>query len=221
MSTHRFATQIAAVTAGLAFTGALAACGTTSNTGSGSASPVPASSAAPAVSQAHNQADVSFAQQMIPHHAQAVAMSKLAAERASSPQVKTLATRIEAAQQPEIDQMSGWLRAWGAPVPDTTAPGMDMGGMSQHNMPGMDNSSGNAMPGMMSTEQMQQLSQANGASFDKMFMQMMIQHHQGAIEMAKTELAQGANPDAKTLAQNIIDAQQAEITEMKNLLGQS
>ena len=118
--------------------------------------------------------------------------------------------------------MSGWLRAWGVAVPDTTDAGMSgMSGMSQSNMPGTDHSGASSMPGMMSSDQMQQLSQAHGAAFDNMFLQMMIEHHQGAIEMAKTELAEGANPDAKTLAQKIIDSQQAEITEMKGMLGQS
>jgi uncharacterized protein (DUF305 family) len=224
MTTETFATRLAAATAGIALTAAVAACGTT-NTAPSPANAAPASSAAPTVSQAHNQADINFAQQMIPHHAQAVAMAKLVTQRASSPGVKDLANRIEAAQQPEIDQMTGWLRAWGAPAPDTTDPDMgDMGGTSQQNMPGMNHSTmahsgnGGAMPGMMSSDQMHQLSQASGPAFDKMFLQMMISHHQGAITMAKTELAKGQNPDAKALAQRIIDAQQAEIAQMRSML---
>jgi uncharacterized protein (DUF305 family) len=101
--------------------------------------------------------------------------------------------------------------------------------MSEHNMPGMsqsssnempgtDHGSGGGMPGMMSGQQMQQLSQTNGAAFDTMFLKMMIGHHQGAVTMSKTELAQGENPDAKALAQNIINAQQREITEMQTML---
>ncbi|HTF53923.1 MAG TPA: DUF305 domain-containing protein [Pseudonocardia sp.] len=224
MTTRTVATRIAAITAALTVSAVLAGCGTnTSPTGS---APPATSSGTAAVAQAHNQADITFAQSMIPHHAQAVSMSKLAAQQASSPQVKDLAARIEAAQQPEIDQMSGFLRAWNAPVPDTNdssmgaMSGMNHGDMSQNSMPGMSQGSDGGMPGMMSQQQMQQLSQAHGAAFDTMFLQMMIGHHQGAVTMSKTELAEGENPDAKTLAQNIIDAQQREITEMQTLLAQ-
>jgi uncharacterized protein (DUF305 family) len=88
------------------------------------------------------------------------------------------------------------------------------------NMTGTDHSAG-GVPGVMTSGQMQQLGQAKGGEFDGMFLRMMIGHHQGALEVANTELAQGASTEAKTLAQKIIDTQQAEITEMKNLLGRS
>lgn len=159
----------------------------------------------------HNQADITFAQQMIPHHAGALGMAKMVQGRTSNVQVLDLAGRIERAQDPEIQKMTGWLQAWGAPAPSTSMPGMDHGGM-----PGME--SGGAMPGMMSQDEMNRLMQAKDAEFDKMFLEMMIKHHQGAIDMAKVELAQGSNADAKALAQQIIDAQQAEINEMQKLL---
>jgi len=161
----------------------------------------------------HNQADTAFAQQMVPHHQQAVEMAKLAASRGSSAKVKDLAARIQNAQDPEIQQLTGWLAQWGA---TSTAPstGMDHGSTTT-SMPGMDNGS---MPGMMSDDEMRQLEQASGAGFDRMFLEMMTTHHQGAIEMARTEVADGANPDAKALAQRIIDAQQTEITEMRGML---
>ncbi|HEY1972440.1 MAG TPA: DUF305 domain-containing protein [Pseudonocardia sp.] len=209
--------------------------GSTSTPGTPSAAPASAPVAAPntAVSAAHNQADVSFVQQMIPHHQQAVAMAKLAATRAASPRVKDLAGRIEAAQQPEIDQMTGFLRIWNipaAPDPDASMsapPTMtDMPEMSRMNhsqdssgqgamgsMPGM------SMPGMMSDAAMRQLGQTSGPAFDTRFLQMMIGHHQGAVSMSQTELADGQNPDATALARNIITAQQREITEMGTLLG--
>src|SRR5882757_10109618 len=156
MTTRTVATRIATATVALTVSAVLAGCATGTSPTS-SAPPAPTSSTAP-VTQAHNQADVTFATDMVPHHAQAVSMSKLAAQQASSPQVKDLATRIEAAQQPEIDQMSGFLRAWNAPVPDTNPAGM--GGMSHGSgagaMPGMDHGSGGGMPGMMSPQQMQQ-----------------------------------------------------------------
>ena len=155
----------------------------------------------------HNDQDVAFAQGMIPHHQQAVDMAKLAAEKATNPQVKDLAGRIQGAQDPEIQQLTGMLDQWSASMPgmstESGMPGMDHGGMSGD--------------GMMTDEEMQQLESATGADFDRMWVQMMIKHHQGAVTMAKTELEQGKNSDAKALAQNIVDAQEAEITEMQGL----
>jgi uncharacterized protein (DUF305 family) len=169
------------------------------------------------VQSGHNQADVTFAQQMISHHQQALDMAKLVSSRTSNAKVVDLANRIQKAQDPEIQQMTGWLTTWGA-APAST--GMNMPGMSNgQSMPGMTSSA--SMPGMMSDADMTKLQGMKGAEFDRMWLQMMIQHHQGAIDMAKTELAQGGSADAKTLAQKIIDGQQAEITEMNGLLGQS
>ncbi|WP_433802108.1 DUF305 domain-containing protein [Actinomycetospora sp. CA-084318] len=151
-----------------------------------------------AVDAAHGPADVAFAQGMIPHHRQAVEMSQLAATRAASSQVKDLATRIEAEQAPEIDQLTGMLAAWGAPADQP----MSMSGMA----------------GMMGPQQMAELGALSGPAFDRAFLTMMIAHHQGAVQMAQTELAQGSNPQARQLAQAIITAQQAEIAEMQGLL---
>lgn len=183
-------------------------CGTASEPTQSSPTPTSAQ-------QSHNQADIDFAQGMIPHHAQAVSMAKLAAERASSPQVKDLAGAIEGAQQPEIDQMTGFLRAWNAPAPQMGNP--TAGGMN-HNSGGSGQMQHGSMPGMMSADQMAELEQASGAEFDRAFLQMMIAHHRGAIEMSNTELSNGQNPEAKQLAQRIIDAQQREITEMNQQL---
>ena len=112
-------------------------------TSPGAASSSPSGQSAPG---AHNDADVAFATDMIPHHAQAVAMAKMVPTRASSQQVKDLATQIQAAQDPEIKLMSGWLEAWGEPVPAA--------GEMQHG------------DGMMSMEEMGQLETATGAAFD-------------------------------------------------------
>jgi uncharacterized protein (DUF305 family) len=147
---------------------------------------------------------------MIPHHTQAIAMSSQASERAASQEVKDLAARIEQAQGPEIEQMNQMLAAWGAPSPQpgSTAmpgmPGMPMGGVP--------------MPGMMGEAQMQQLAEQSGPAFDRMFLQMMIEHHTGAIQMAQAEQAQGLNPQAKQLAGTIVADQQQEISEMQALL---
>ncbi|WP_232533868.1 DUF305 domain-containing protein [Plantactinospora sp. KBS50] len=176
----------------------------------------------------HNAADVMFAQMMIPHHQQAVAMADLAATRAADSQVKQLATQIKDAQAPEIATMSGWLTTWGTPSgAPTTMPGMDHGstampGMNHGGsaaptssaMPGMDH----GMPGMMSEADMTRLAATSGRDFDRQFLTMMIAHHESAITMARTEAAQGANSDAKALAGRIATTQQAEIDTMKTLL---
>jgi uncharacterized protein (DUF305 family) len=193
-----------------------------------------AAMSAGAVSSMHNDPDVTFAQMMIVHHQGAIEMADLAPARAASQQVKDLAVKIKAAQGPEIEQMTGWLQAWGVgsgtdmngmpnPTSSSAAAG-EMGGMSgMGGMGGSDTSTspaatGAAMPGMMTADQMSQLTAATGAGFDKMFLQMMITHHQGAIEMADTEIAQGSNPDALTLAQSIKTSQTAEIATMQQLL---
>ena len=155
----------------------------------------------------HIDADVTFVQGMIPHHTQAVAMAQMATGQATSPQVKDLAARIETAQGPEIEQLDGFLGPWG--VAETS----DGGGMG-----GMDLGGAGAMSGMMIPAQMTQLGQSSGVAFDRLFLQMMTEHHTGAVAMAETELRDGQNTDAKALAQRIIDAQRGEITEMQALL---
>ena len=160
--------------------------------------PTPAASASASV--AANAADVMFAQMMIPHHEQAVTMSDLMlAKQGISAQVTTLATQIKGAQQPEIDQMRGWLKAWGA-----TEGGDHMG----HG--GMD--------GMLTQQELDSLKTAQGKEAEKQFLTGMIGHHEGAITMAKAVLANGSNTEVKTMAQSIITSQQAEIDEMKKLL---
>jgi len=171
----------------------------------GQATTAPASSAA--TTGGHNQADITFAQSMIPHHQQAVQMAEMAQTRAGNPEVKALAAKIEQAQAPEIEQLTGWLSTWGAPAPSAPAGG-------GHDMPGMNNQ----MPGMMTDKDMAAMKAATGAGFDKMFLQMMIRHHEGAIEMAKTEQQQGKDAAAKALAAKIEADQTAEITQMQALL---
>lgn len=160
-----------------------------------------------------NDADVEFASGMIPHHQQAVVMSDWAATRASDPKVKDLAKRITAAQGPEITLMTTWLTTWGKPVPDAydaESEGSEHGG---HAMEGMD-----AGGGMMSAADMATLKKSEGAAFDREYLAQMIAHHKGAITMARTELADGKDADAKRLAKAIIAAQTDEINEMGALL---
>jgi uncharacterized protein (DUF305 family) len=175
----------------------------------------PSPSAAAPISPEHNQADVMFAQGMIPHHLQAIAMSSQASSRAASQEVKDLAARIDQAQAPEIEQMHQMLDTWGAPRPQPGSTAMP--GMPGHAMPATPMGD-MPMRGMMSDAQMQQLAAQSGASFDRMFLQMMIEHHTGAVQMAELEQAQGLNPQAKELAGAIVAAQQQEITEMQALL---
>lgn len=151
-----------------------------------------------------NNADVTFAQAMIPHHQQAVEMADMALKQGKSVKVLDLAKRIKAAQDPEIVKMQGWLKKWGA------SPSMGDSGSSMHGSMAMGD-------GMMSASDMTQLSKSTGAEFDKMFLSMMIRHHQGAVTMAKTELKDGKSTDAKSLATSIIKAQETEISEMKGL----
>ncbi|MCC3316768.1 MULTISPECIES: DUF305 domain-containing protein [Nocardia] len=155
-----------------------------------------------------NDADVTFLQEMYPHHAQAVQMADLAPARTQNQQILQLATEIKNAQQPEMTQIRSLLQQFGKPGPSA-----DTGGMQD--MPGMPN-----MPGMMSTQQMQDLQSKSGSDFDRTFLSMMIEHHTGAINMAKTEQAQGVNPDARKLADSVVTSQQAEIDRMKAMLGQ-
>lgn len=164
----------------------------------------------PEATETFNDADVAFATNMIPHHRQAIEMAGLAEERSQDSEVKELAANIQAAQQPEIDTMSGWLQAWGKPVPDVTGgmAGMDHGGMTA-----------GEMPDMMTAEEMNQLRNQTGVGFDRMFLTMMIAHHEGAIRMAETEQANGSNPDAVALAKKIAEDQQAEIETINRLLG--
>ncbi|POX53165.1 DUF305 domain-containing protein [Streptomyces sp. Ru72] len=180
--------------------------------GMGTMSPSGPSGTAPAARGGHNAQDVTFAQEMIPHHRQAVAMAGLAPSRAASQDVKDLAARIRKAQDPEIATMSGWLKAWGEKVPDDSGSGME-------SMPGRDHS-GSSMPGMMSDRDMKKLQGLSGGAFDKAFLQMMIGHHEGAIAMARTEGSRGAYGPARTMAKSIVTSQSAEITEMQKMLGE-
>ena len=169
----------------------LAACGSGSASGAGGGD--------------HNDADVTFAQSMIPHHEQAVQMATMAKAHASSSEVKRLADKIEAAQGPEIATMQGWLEDWGRSDSHGSMSGMNHGETG--------------MPGMMDDDEMMNLDKATGPAFDEIFLTMMVAHHTGAIEMAQTEQSKGENADATALAEDIEKAQTDEISQMKKLLG--
>jgi uncharacterized protein (DUF305 family) len=179
----------------------LAACGSDDTTSSDATT---ATSAAAATEVALNEADVEFAQGMIAHHEQAIEMAEIALDPAvgASAEVVDLATRIQAAQDPEVALMTGWLDAAGESVTMDTSDGHDM----------------SSMPGMMTADQMDEMAAMTGAEFDQMWLTMMIAHHEGAVSQSETVKAGGSNADVLLLADQIIAAQQAEINEMKALL---
>jgi uncharacterized protein (DUF305 family) len=168
----------------------------------GGSSATPPTGSAPAASADFNDADTMFAQMMIPHHAQAVAMSETILKKEGIPAAVTdLATKIKAAQGPEIEKMTGWLESWGQPRQMPT-------GMA----------SGHSMSGMMSQDDMAKLDAAQGNEAAKLFLTQMIAHHEGAVMMAKTETNDGKNADAVQLSKEIVSSQETEIQEMKKLL---
>lgn len=151
-----------------------------------------------------NDADVMFAQMMIPHHEQAVEMSDIALDPTvgASDAVRQLATRIKGAQDPEIELMTGLLTGWGKSTE------MDMS---------MDHSS--MMDGMLTADELDGLSLLRGADFDRAWMEAMVKHHEGALAMAKDVLEDGSDPAVRKLSEEIVAGQQAEIDEMRGLLG--
>ncbi len=189
----------------------LTACGADDAAPSASATASPsATAAAPgsAASQApapasFNDADVMFAQMMIPHHEQALEMAELARGRAEDAGVKKLVAAIERAQDPEIRRMRAWLKGWGRPESAGHAGG---------------HGSGHGMAGMMSEQDMKDLAGARGEEFDRAFAELMIAHHEGAVTMAEAERRNGLDPAARKLADDVVRTQSAEIAELRKIL---
>ncbi|WP_328527345.1 DUF305 domain-containing protein [Nocardioides sp. NBC_00368] len=145
------------------------------------------------------QTDADFVTMMIPHHAQALEMTRLAREHGVHPEVVSLAKRIEAAQGPEIVAMSGWLDLRGLRVPRASDPP-------------------HTMAGMLTPEQMTALGKARGEEFDRLFLTGMIQHHQGALEMAEPMASKGGDALAIEMATDVEATQSVEIEIMEKLL---
>jgi uncharacterized protein (DUF305 family) len=194
-----------ALAALLAATSVLAACGSNDE-----ASPPETQTAANG--ETFNDADVTFATDMIQHHAQALAMVDLTLGRQLDPEVQQLAEDIRDAQGPEIEQMTDWLTDWDQPIPETMRDHANAHGEGEMEMD-------SDMPGMMSAEEMTDLDDATGAEFQQMWLEMMVEHHEGAIEMAQGEQSDGEHTAAIDLAENIESAQQDEISTMESLLG--
>ncbi len=196
---------VAALT--LALTLALTGCGSDDN-------PSSSSTATTLSTTEHNQADVDFATQMIQHHAQALSMVDLTVGRDLDPKAAALAEEIRQAQAPEIETMSDWLQEWGEEVPETVRDHANAHGDGHSG-----GDTGTDMPGMMSADDMAALEDASDAEFGDMWLEMMVEHHEGAVAMAGTEEADGKFKPAVSLAKEIQASQAAEIDTMKDLLG--
>jgi uncharacterized protein (DUF305 family) len=193
-------TRVLAAITTLAAAIVLSSCGTAATQNQG----LSASATSTDQVAAHNADDVMFAQMMIPHHQQAVELAAMVPDRSNNPDVIALAAKIAGEQQPEIDTMKALLLQWN----------VDPNEMSHES-----GHAGMAMAGMVDDATMVRLDSLKGASFDMLWLQSMISHHQGAIAMAKTEIADGTNADLIALAKNIVTAQQAEIDQMKQMVG--
>ena len=198
----------AVLTAGvLALT--LAACGDDGATGD------PQAEQTAANGDVFNQTDVDFATDMIPHHAQALVMVDMTQGHDLSPEVQTLTEEIRAAQGPEVEQMVDWLTAWDQPIPQTMR---DHANSEDHDMGEDDTGEDSEMPGMMTDEQMAELEDARGDHFETMWLTMMVEHHEGAVQMAQDEQEHGVFGPTKELAESIESTQQEEIDHMQDLL---
>lgn len=159
--------------------------------------------------QEWNHDDVAFAQMMIPHHAQALVMSRLARTRAASDDVRRMAARIRAAQAPEIQVMAQWLAERNLNVP-RAADDPSAYDHSEHGHQGM--------PGMLTEAQLRTLRDATGARFDRLFLTGMVAHHRGAVEMVDDVAVGGTDLRISEIATDIAAGQAAEIKRMRRML---
>ncbi len=195
MKKFPFALGTSALALALALTGCSVDSSETNSKDSSSSTEAPATSA--------NAADEMFVTMMIPHHQQAIDMADILLEKDDADaRVTGLAQNVKAAQGPEIERMLSWLEEWGVTYdPDS----------------GMDHGSGD---GMMSESDMTALEDASGADASRLFLEQMIMHHEGAVDMARTALQDASNPEVLELAEQVIDDQTSEIGEMNDLIAQ-
>jgi uncharacterized protein (DUF305 family) len=202
---------VAALIAAFAVTGC---AGTMQQSASTGAEPNRASTGPSATAAAKpNAADVHFMSGMIPHHAQAILIAGWAPSHGARPDIQRLAERIVVAQRDEIELMQSWLRERGQPVPAANATHlrMTMGGMT-HDM---------LMPGMLNDEELKRLDAARGSDFDRLFLQAMIKHHQGAVAMVdELEAANGSRQDETVFrfSSDVYADQTTEIAFMQKML---
>lgn len=152
----------------------------------------------------HNSADVTFAQAMIPHHQQALALAALVPDRSTNPEIVKIAAGIAAQQEPEMTAMRAMMIQW--QVDPASIPHRGGAAGSGH------------QEGMVDDATMTKLKALKGAQFDTLWLQSMIGHHQGAVAMAQVEIADGESKDMKVMANNIVITQEAEIGELKQIL---
>jgi uncharacterized protein (DUF305 family) len=153
----------------------------------------------------YTEADVRFMQGMIAHHAQAIYMSRMAEKHGANPRVLRLSTKIDQSQVAEIRLMQQWLLHYGQVAPDTS---------SWRSM---------RMAGMLTESQLAELDAANGVGFDRAFLTLMIQHHEGALQMVKDLFAApraGQEVDVNVFANDVVTVQTAEIGVMRQMLSQ-
>lgn len=161
-------------------------------------------------------ADTGFARDMQAHHAQAVEMAVLVRERSTDDELRQVALDIELTQQNQIGQMHGWLSVWGLPLTGTGTP---MAWMSGHeHASGPDDGETVRMPGLATDEQMVELAAADGVEAERLFLELMIPHHRGGVDMARAALDRADQPEVRRLAQAMVDAQTAEIVVLEALL---
>ena len=171
----------------------------------------PAESHTAANGDVFNDADTRFASDMLQHHAQALAMVDLTVGRDLDPELAALVEGIRNAQAPEIRTFTEWLTAWDQPIPETVR--------DHANAHGDGNSADVAMPGMLSAGEMDELEAARGPEFRRLWLSLMIEHHEGATQMAGDEVEEGEFGPAVDLAESIAESQGAEIDRMKAMLG--
>jgi len=199
---HKFAfprIALAATAAGAALI--LSACGaqSTSTTGQSGETADTSGTSRPAASTgtSFNDADVAFAQMMIPDHQMTAKMAELAQDKAATEDLKSMAAQMVKGESQTVGTLQGWLKTWGKPASG------DMAVMT--------------MPGAMTDKDMDMLKSMSGMDFDMMFAQMMVKHHEGSIQMAQDEQAKGASAEAKAMAADMVKTQQAQVSELRKI----
>jgi len=174
----------------------------------------PALTAAP-----EGSVDAGFARDMQAHHAQAVDLAVLVRDRSTDEEVRTVALDILLTQQNQIGQMAGWLSTWGLPAAASAAPMAWTTGSEHGHGAGATAAAGYAaMPGWVSREDLARLTAATGAEADRLFLQLMIPHHQGGVEMAEYAVEHAQRPQVVALARNIVTSQERELTALQDML---
>ena len=157
--------------------------------------------------------DAGFARDMQKHHLQAVEMSFIVRDRTQDPAVRTLAFDIITSQQQQAGQMYGWLRQWGLPQTGSAPEMAWVGGEHAAHV-----EAGQPMPGLATPEQLDDLRAASGVEAERLFLELMIAHHRGGIDMAIAAVADARTDEVRSLARAMENAQSAEITLMEGML---